>query len=383
VQLRTDPTVFTWRTKHGLEVVLGTHVDDLLIGATPAGLKHLQKLGESFVIKSWDKPPFDYCGRRIIRDSDGTIRVNMLAYTESLGEGVTLSKQRASEVQSPLTTEEHSQFRSIVGALAWLSTRGRPDLAFEVSRLQGQAHTPLVQDALDAKKLVKLAKAGKDLELVYKPFQISCIVSVSDSSFANMQQGRSQCGHFLLFGDKDLASGQTGTFSVAYWRSGRQRRVARSTFGAEMLGLADAVDGGDFLRGLLFELLTGEDPRQAENQGLPHHWCTDSRDLYDTLTKEGAVSTAEKRLMLDISVMRELLSRPLDEAHWISTTQMLSDPLTKGMNPEYLLARLGDHRWGWQEDPDVAKSAKKTAKKPLPQLSAASTSAPQKKERAV
>jgi hypothetical protein len=309
----------------------------------------------------------------------------MLDYANQL-KRVELSRDRQVEIDSPLTPTEHTQFRSLVGGLSWLSTKGRPDLAFEVSRLQGQSSAPVVQDLLDANRAVTRAKKHADLSLHFPSFHPQCIVAISDASFANMQGGRSQCGHFLLFGDSELAAGNTGRFSAISWRSGRQRRVARSTFGSEMLGLADAVDGGDFLRGLYFELETGKDPRLAEVEGLTQHWCTDSRDLYDTLTKDGVISTSEKRLMLDLSVMRELLARPKDEAHWVSTTQMLADPLTKAMAPEYLLARLSDNLWSFHSDPNVAKSNKRVPQPlSLAELSkkAARPGQSAKKERAV
>ena len=169
------------------------------------------------------------------------------------------------------------------------------------------------------------------------PFKPACIIAISDSSFASLQGGRSQCGHFLLLGDEARARGDAGKFSVIQWRSGRQRRVARSTFGAEMLALADAVDGGDYLRGMLFEMMRGGDPRLGETEGLAMRWATDSKDLYDALRREGAVVTAEKRLALDVTVMKELLERDRGFCHWVNANQMrryLPSPTPSGLQVE-------------------------------------------------
>ena len=114
-------------------------------------------------------------------------------------------------------------------------------------------------------------------------------------------------------------------------------------------------------------------------------WCTDSRDLYHSLHKDGAVSTAEKRLALDALVLRELLERDRDQCHWASTLQMLADPLTKSMPADYLLERINTGTWSFTSDQDLQKVKKLKAPLPLPKL-AALASKPmrsRKKERAV
>jgi hypothetical protein len=125
------------------------------------------------------------------------------------------------------------------------------------------------------------------------------------------------------------------------------------------------VDGGDYMRGTLHEILTAGDPRDGERLGLHMRWCTDSKDLFDTLHREGTVSTAEKRLALDVLVMKELLERERDHCHWVATLQMLADPLTKSMGADYLLLRLDDCRWSFTEDPALQKKPKGPMKSAL------------------
>ena len=73
-----------------------------------------------------------------------------------------------------------------------------------------------------------------------------------------------------------------------------RRGLVDPIFGAETLALSDAADKVDYVRGLLFEILQGPavDPRLSEESGVPVHWATDSKDLFDTLSKEGATSHA-------------------------------------------------------------------------------------------
>ena len=145
-------------------------------------------------------------------------------------------------------------------------------------------------------------------------------------------------------------------FALLDWRSGRQKRACRSTFGAETLALSDTADRGDFVRGLLHEILAGGDPRKSEEEGLPLRWVTDAKDVFDTLTRQGGHSTTEHRLALETGILRELLQRHDCSVHWIGTDQMLADCLTKDMSADYLSARLRDCRWSFTDHPQVAKS---------------------------
>ena len=215
-----------------------------------------------------------------------------------------------------------------------------------------------VESLIEANRVVKQAKARSNVLLRYKSFSLegAGIVCVSDASFGNMPGGRSQSGTLILLADKDLIQGRVGTFALLDWRSGRQKRACRSTFGAETLALSDTADRGDFMRGLLHEILVGGDPRLSEEEGLPLRWVTDAKDVFDTLTRQGGHSTTEHRLALETGILRELLQRHDCSVHWIGTDQMLADCLTKDMAADYLSARLQDCRWSFTDHPQVAKS---------------------------
>ena len=119
--------------------------------------------------------------------------------------------------------------------------------------------------------------------------------------------------------------------------------------------MSDATDAGDFLRGQWAEPFHGRGPRTALESGAPLHWCTDSKDLHDALSKEGIPSCAEKRLALEVCSLREISGRDANFAHWVSTHQMLSDCLTKGVDARYLRERLGAATWSLVEADTVAK----------------------------
>ena len=307
-----EPTLFILRNSSGgIEALVATHVDDLLVAATAHGEAVVKSLSEVFVIKTWPEYTFRYCGREIVQDPKTFENTVSMQDYAAANEPCVISRERRSDPTSPLTPAELGSLRAINGALGWLTTQGRPDLAFLVSRCQGLVANAAVASWIEANRVVKQAKARSSVLLRYKSFPLegAGLACVSDASFGNMPGGRSQSGSFILLADRDLIQGRVGRFSLLVWRSGRQKRACRSTFGAETLALSDTADRGDFVRGLLHEALVGGDPRVSEDAGLPLRWVVDAKDLYDTLTRAGSHSTTEHRLAMEIGILRELLQR--------------------------------------------------------------------------
>ena len=288
----------------------------------------------------------------------------MPSYSNQLAK-ISIPRHRRADDTSKLTTTEHTQYRGILGMLAWLATQTGPDLCFSVSKAQGAAASPTIGDLKEANNLVDQAQAHSEFFLTIPsidPFS-ACLCCVSDASFANMPGGKSQSGTLVLLGDSEVGQGRTGAIAPLDWRSGRQKRAVRSTYGAETLALSDSVDRGDYLRGLWHDILFGVDPRLSEVDGLPMRWITDCRDLYDHLSRDGVASTAEARLALEICILKELLQRPHHELRWIGTDQMLSDCLTKSsIEGAYLRERLQAGTWCYTDTPELARQRKASAK---------------------
>jgi hypothetical protein len=363
-ELKCDSTVFVLRQQGKIELICGTHVDDLLFAGSKHGTEVIQSLQGTFPIKSWEFGNFVYCGRRFQQDPKTfEVSIGMADYASKIA-SIEIDRSRKDELESPCTEAEHSRFRSCLGALSWLASNGRPDLAFQVSRLQGCASAPLVKHLGEANSVVKAAKRHQEVTLRFPPLNLKEInfLAVSDASFASMTGGKSQTGYFVLAADPRVGQGQRGTIVPLCWRSSRQKRVCRSTFGAETLALSDSVDAADFTRGFYHELITGEEGREALDHGAPLAWATDCKDLFDALTKSGVPDCAEKRLILEVVILRELLSRPNNTVRWISTTQMLADGLTKAMDTSYIRERLASAEWCYTEDSSVAKRTKSSSK---------------------
>ena len=139
--------------------------------------------------------------------------------------------------------------------------------------------------------------------------------------------------------------------------SDRQKRARRSTFSSEVLALSDTADRGDFMRALFFEMCTGKDARLSEQEGAPMIWCTDSKDAYDSITKQGQSSTAERRMAIEISILKELQQRPLHSIRWVGTEQLLADSLTKDSPKaaQYLRERVLAGTWSMTANSSVSR----------------------------
>ena len=107
---------------------------------------------------------------------------------------------------------------------------------------------------MKANALIKQFKQHSKFQLVFHPLDLenAGIVVVSDASLGNvtktggadgskLEKVFSQSAYFVLVADGDLLSGKEGRFCVLDARSHRIPRVCRSTYGAELLGVEEAL----------------------------------------------------------------------------------------------------------------------------------------------
>ena len=136
--------------------------------------------------------------------------------------------------------------------------------------------------------------------------------------------------------------------------SRKQKRVVRSTLGAECRALSDGVDLGKVIANALHELFSGplttEQARDLELQGggvIPLEACTDARSLYDTLQAQEPKAPTEVSMVFDLMALRESLEcRRLSKLWWVDTRDMLADGLTKGIiNRSSLLTACTEGKW--------------------------------------
>ena len=110
-------------------------------------------------------------------------------------------------------------------------------------------------------------------------------------------------------------------------------RKVRNTLAAETLASNEASEGGDLIRAYLAELRNeGPYPKrdwQATADTIEQVLFTGSRSLYDHLAKLSS-TPSDKRLHLDMEIIREQLEAHNVSIRLVSAEQMPANALTKG-----------------------------------------------------
>eukprot|EP00913_Durusdinium_trenchii_P024871 g23345.t1 len=148
--------------------------------------------------------------------------------------------------------------------------------------------------------------------------------------------------------------------------SGSIKRVCRSTLAAESNGFLMGVEAGEYVRALLMEFQHPNEKFNALERDFAKQkvlCMTDAKSLESTLNKDCGQPT-DKRDRILVAQIKELLGENNYEdddeayAHWLDTSQMLADVLTKiGCEREPLLCAL--YEGAWQLSPTAEAQAKK------------------------
>ena len=322
-QLKTDPAGFYWYFNGNLEGIFLMHVDDYFWGGTSNfENKVISKLCNTFMVGQQSNEMFKYIGLEINKNDKG-ITLSQNEYMNSV-EGIKISAGRANQKKSPCTETEIKGFRSLVGQINWLSTQSRPDLSYEALELSCNMKNPRVEHILQANKCLKKVSMSEshiqfpslgDLKKVH-------LVSLSDASHANLPDGYSSAGGFIIF-----LVGENGKSCPIAWEAKKIRRVVKSTLAAETLAMSDAVDVSYYLGRMLSEILFGV----MDDNVIPIVSYVDNYSLFENVFSTKNVS--EKRLRIDLASMKEFIQDGKVDLKWIESSRQLADCLTKkGVN---------------------------------------------------
>ena len=379
VQCELDPCIFQLcRITEGIPVgeplaYLAVHVDDLL------GIGHKETLGRlktalsrTFPVDDWEDDLFEYIGSFVEVDrEEGEVRVTQTNYTETrLFEVDILPGQLDGDAA---TQEQRADNRSLVGALSWLAGQTRADLQTGVSMCQQLQKDPTVGDIKFSNVLSRRARQHKEQGVRLRPVRLddAVLLCYHDAGWANAPQdpedpfyvltpeeeeaGRirdgpfaekerkakrgtskiaSQLGGMFFLANREILYGKTEKLSLLDWRSSACDRVCRSTFAAETMGCAGAVENGEYIQLFLETLLKGRLVRRGEPARLHLRYISDCRSLYDHLHKEGVPRVpSDRRLAIDVAAIRQDLRRQ-GRLAWVPTDRQFADIATKPLKPD-------------------------------------------------
>ena len=305
--------------------ILVTHIDDFLHCGNSLFLEKISNLCQRFLAGSQQEENFKYVGYQISQTRE-SIMLSQHDYIAQMNIPE-ISAERKLMKEEKASDSEQSAFRAMVGSINWVVQSTRPDLAFELTELSTRFQSCSVNDIIQAQKLVMRIKS--DMSRVcfpdLGPIQSWKLINYSDASFGNLSNGVSSARGSITF---ITGNGRSAPIS---WKSGKIKRVVKSTIAAEGLALCEGVADAVYLKSILSEIVSAE---------LPVTAVTDHEGLYRNIHSTKLVD--DKKLRIDLASLKEDLSRKvIDSVELCSTDKMLADSLTKrGTSGWKLLAVL-------------------------------------------
>ena len=310
--LKCDKAVFVWRTSE-IEGAILMHVDDMLYFGSQKFLHSvIEPFKSNFKISRLDSKAFKYVGINISQMEDH-VTLDQRDYLNSLKTQL-LDEALMTDKTRHASHAEKKIFRHGIGQLGWIAGMTRPQGSFSFCVLSTRQSDPLISDFVKYTKAIRDLKSDDSWMKIPKLDLKSLFITVySDASFGNLSQGASQMGYIIFLHDK------IGKSVPLSWVSKKIKRVARSTLTAETLAAVEAVDAAVGLKQAVEEVMCCSLP--------PIKLIIDNKSLHDASNTTNVL--ADKRLMVDISALREMIDRNEVIIQWTESEHQLADVLTK------------------------------------------------------
>ena len=320
---------FLWHERQ-LQGVLGVHVDDVVLGGRGRGFEEsVQNLRSIFPFRKWKIGSGRFCGSELTQcPTTHAITVSQESFAERL------EKPKLRNRESPLieiNQNEASSLKSVLGGALWLARETRPDLAVQVS--QGQQLLP--RPTLGVGNVVRRAKQYKSMswKILPIPFPELRPCLHTDAAFANAKKQGTQAGYLVGVTTDELHAGKPAPWSPCVWKSYRLKRVAGSTFAGESQVLSDGLGHAEWIACHLAEAknfdfsLTRRETMLGE---FKLQAIVDCKSIYDHLQNFASPgSVSDKRVAIDLVIVRETLARMGGVIRWAPTWLQLADAMTK------------------------------------------------------
>ena len=320
-------------TEHRLCGLIGVHVDDLLCAGTgPVFDEAMRKLESKLPFGNRKYDAFTYCGLRMTQNpTDHSIEVDQCDYISKLKPMVT--KFKGDKVPDYAMTD----YRTMVGGLAWAVINTRPDSAFDVSWLASKGPTSTKSDVSFGNKVMRRLQTST-VKLRYKRVSDDIrdwrLVIYHDAGWSTRPSLHSQAGAALFLCDKKVLEGKFAPAMLADWCCTRIARVVRSSFEAEINSAQIALDHAAILTAIwhiaLYDLPLREYRENLLDYTEMQVLLGDNRGLYSTVESANPVTTkGERRLTVDKIIMRDHLRENNAKYGWTNAGHQLADAFTK------------------------------------------------------
>jgi histone deacetylase 1/2 len=315
-----DTSLFLYN-KSGVTIFVLVYVDDIIVtsSSNDAISVLLKSLTAHFAIKDLGDLHY-FLGIEVRRLRDGLLltqekyahdlltRVGMLD-CKSAPTPLSVSEPLSLHEGNPLGPDDSSQYRSIVGALQYL-TLTRPDLSFSVNKVCQYLHAPTTAHWTAVKRILRYVKDTSSLGITFQRSPSTLLSAFSDADWAGCLEDRRSTGGFAIFFGPNLVS----------WTARKQATVSRSSTEAEYKALANATTELIWVEAILQEL--GVKLREK-----PRLWCDNLGATF--LSANPVFHARTKHIEIDYHFVRERVADNRLDIKFISTKDQIADGFTK------------------------------------------------------
>jgi histone deacetylase 1/2 len=210
---------------------------------------------------------------------------------------------------SPLGPEDITRYRSIVGALQYL-TLTRPDISFSVNKVCQYLHAPTTAHWTAVKRILRYIHGTSRVGITFQRSSSTLLSAYSDADWAGDLDDRRSTGGFAIFFGPNLIS----------WSARKQPTVSRSSTEAEYKALANATTELIWVEALVREL-------GVTLKEKPCLWCDNLGATY--LSANPVFHARTKHIEIDFFFVRERVARKQLDIMFISSKDQIADGFTK------------------------------------------------------
>jgi len=358
--IQDDKCMYTNKNPNINELVIALlHVDDLLISTK--NKKNIDliipRLKTAFNLKEkCDEHISGFLGIDILRDrTNKHIHLSQKHFIKELLQETNMTNCHPANTPLPSNykpEEKSSQcetilglpFRTVVGKLAWLASKTRPDLSFAVNSISRYVNNPTVTHCEAAKRIIRYIKGTQNYTL-----QLGCrdlpslkeIHLAVDADWAGDHNTRKSTeGYLINWGG-----------SCIRWTTKMQQNISLSTAEAELGALIHGAQDAIWIRKIVEQITnTGSSlhPPEHNNKtsleyfgfqtkgGIKIRISEDNKSVLHIIQNEDVKNRKTKHVDLAYKWLIQTIKTGDISAEWVPSQQQPADPLTKNTSKEKL-----------------------------------------------
>lgn len=326
IQCKSDPCIYTLKSKPGQILIVAIYVDDLLVFSNNKKLReNLKKnLMSNFDMK--DLGVAKQCLGMNITKEKGKIFIDQKDYTEKILQKFNMYDCKA--VDTPLEKgldfemcgNEKSPdvpYQEAVGSLLYLSQISRPDIAFATSLLSRFNNNFKTAHWNAIKRVFRYLKGTLDYKLC---FDNNCDPISFFDAYCDADWGNKLNNRYSVTGACVKVNG-----GLISWHSKRQKTVALSTVEAEYMAMSFTIQESLWVKQLIWEI--GIDNYQTVTVHCDNKGAID-------LATNNITSQRSKHIDIRHHFVRDHVNNKNVKVLYMSSDEMPSDVLTKPLSKE-------------------------------------------------